>query len=52
MRVSGDALPALANLSNPVMLTDPSTPVILSGAKNPRTLPDAPQISTPGKDSQ
>src|SRR5258708_18732893 len=24
MRVSGDALPALANLSNPVMLTDPS----------------------------
>jgi len=52
MRVTGEGLPALANLSSPVMLTDPSKSVILSGAKNPRILPDAPQISTPGKDSQ
>ena len=43
MRVTGEGLPALANLS---------TPVILSGAKNPRILPDAPEISTSGKDSQ
>lgn len=46
MRVSGDALPALATLFSSVILTPSS-----SKGKNPRILPDEPQLSTSGKDS-